>query len=598
MFKSIRWKFITIYFLLVFIAMIIVGVFIIQQFEDYNLRVVSDNLTRIAREGLLKSFEKFDDLDANREEVQQDVDTWAKSYQEEILVINMDFKIIAASNSNQINKSAVDILDYQLLTDGYNGQIAETNSIQKDEDEISVKSMVFPIRDKVTQKVVGILYLRANLTAIYDTLRESENILTKATFWALIITVILGYLLARSVTEPITDVTIKAAKMAKGDFDQVVEVKSDDEIGQLAEMFNYLREKLNITITEVYNEKSKLQTILDYMADGLIAVNNEGKIIHINPTALKMLNLDNMNIENRFYDDIMKDLNTQLTMEYMESHDGSWVGSELIKIKSVTLQANFAPYKDEKGEKAGIVMVLQDITERQRLDNMRKEFVANVSHELKTPLTSIKSYTETLLEGALDDRELSEHFLEVVNSEADRMARLVRDLLQLSSLDYNQTKWNKRESDLVKIIENSILKMSMTAKNRNQSLSFITKEDKLNVYLDIDRIEQVILNILSNALKYTPDDGEIKVFLDKKEQEAVIRIVDNGIGIPKEDIPRLFERFYRVDKARSRELGGTGLGLSIAQQIIEVHQGKIKINSSEGEGTEAVIILPLEEKTV
>ena len=264
----------------------------------------------------------------------------------------------------------------------------------------------------------------------------------------------------------------------------------------------------------------------------------------------------------------------------------------------MTLQANFAPYKDEKGEKAGIVMVLQDITERQRLDNMRKEFVANVSHELKTPLTSIKSYTETLLEGALDDRELSEHFLEVVNSEADRMARLVRDLLQLSSLDYNQTKWNKRESDLVKIIENSVLKMSMTAKNKNQSLHFITREDALMVYLDTDRIEQVILNILSNALKYTPDNGEIKVFLDKKEQDAIIRIVDNGIGIPKEDIPRLFERFYRVDKARTRELGGTGLGLSIAQQIIEVHQGKIKINSNEGEGTEAVIILPLVEKTV
>jgi len=599
MFKSIRWKFITIYFLLVFIAMIIVGVFIIQQFEDYHLNVVSNNLTKLARDYLLKSFEKYDDLNANKEEIQKDVDTWSKGYQEEIFVINMDFKIIASSNSSHVNKSAVDILGYQLLTDGYNGQMAETNRNIKVQDyEISVKNMVFPIRDKQTQQVIGILYLRSNMKAIYETLEESEGILTKATLWALIITVVLGYFIARSITEPITDVTVKAAKMAKGDFDQIVEVKSDDEIGQLAEMFNYLREKLKITLTEVFNEKSKLQTILDYMADGLIAVNNQGKIIHINPTALKMLNLSSIDIDNQLYDDIMGVLNSQLTMEYIGTNNEDCTGNELIKLNSTTLQANYAPFKDEKGEKAGIVMVLQDITERQKLDNLQKEFVANVSHELKTPLTSIKSYTETLLEGALDDRELSEHFLKVVNSEADRMTRLVRDLLQLSSFDYKQTKWNKRESDLVKIIENSVLKMSMTAKNKMQSLRFIVHEKKIMGYLDSDRIEQVVLNILSNAIKYTPDHGKIKVILEKEDNQAVIRIIDNGMGIPKEDIPRLFERFYRVDKARSRELGGTGLGLSIARQIIEGHQGKIHINSSEEEGTEVVIILPLYEKTV
>ena len=599
MFKSIRWKFITIYFLLVFIAMIIVGVFIIQQFEDYHLDVVSSNLTRLARDGLLQSFEKFDDLDASKEEIQRDVDTWAKGYQEEIFVINMDFKIIASSNSSLVNRSAVDTLDYQLLTDGYNGQIAEANrktSVQK--EETTIKIMVFPIRDKDTQEVIGVLYLRANLKAIYESLGESKGILTKATLWALLITVILGYFIARSVTEPITDVTIKAAKMAKGDFDQVVEVKSDDEIGQLAEMFNHLREKLKITLKEVFNEKSKLQTILDYMADGLIAVDNQGKIIHINPTAIKMLHLTPKSIEDKLYDDIIKDLNNQLTFEYIDKHNEEWVGNELIKLNDVVLQANYAPFKDDKGKNSGIVMVLQDITERQKLDNMRREFVANVSHELKTPLTSIKSYTETLLDGALDDRELSENFLKVVDSEADRMTRLVRDLLQLSSIEYKQIKWNKRSSDLIKIIENSVLKIRMTAKNKNQSLSFKTNEESLIAYLDSDRIEQVVLNILSNAIKYTPDHGKIEVALEKAEQHAAIKIIDNGIGIPKEDIPRLFERFYRVDKARSRELGGTGLGLSIARQIIEAHDGTIQISSSEGDGTEVVIILPLKEKTV
>ncbi len=596
MFKSIRWKFITIYFLLVFIAMIIVGVFIIQQFEDYHLGVVRDNLTRLAEDGLLNSFEKFNDINVNKDEIQKDVDTWARGYQEDIFVINMDFKIIASSNTSVLGKSGVDLLDYQLLTEGYNGEIAESNSIKR--DEISVKNMVFPIRNQSTQQVIGILYLKANLTSIYDSLGESKNILTQATLLALIITVFLGYFIARSVTEPIKDVTIKASRMAKGDFDQIVEVKSDDEIGQLAEMFNYLREKLKITLTEVYNEKSKLQTILDYMADGLIAINNEGEIIHINPTAVKMLGLEHTQLKTIFYDDIMKDFNPKLTKEYMEFNDSTWTGSELIKLNKIILQANFAPYENEKGEKAGIVMVLQDITERQKLDNMRKEFVANVSHELKTPLTSIKSYTETLLEGALEDRQLSESFLQVVNSEADRMSRLIKDLLQLSSLDYNQTKWNKTENDLVKIIENSVLKISMMVKNKKQSLSFITDENKLDMHLDIDRIEQVILNILSNAIKYTHEGGNIEIFLKKENDQAIISIKDDGIGIPIEDTPRLFERFYRVDKARSRELGGTGLGLSIAKQIIEAHNGRIEINSKEGEGTEVVLIIPLEEKRV
>ena len=310
MFKSIRWKFITVYFLLVFIAMIIVGVFIIQQLEDYHLDVVSRNLTKLARDGLLKSFEKFDDLDASKEEIQRDVETWAKGYQEEIFVINMDFKIIASSNSSLVNKSAVDALDYQLLTDGYNGQIAEANKkTNVQNEETTVKSIVFPIKDENTQQVLGILYLRANLKAIYESLGESRGILIQATLWALLITVILGYFIARSVTEPITDVTVKVAKMAKGDFDQVVDVKSNDEIGQLAEMFNYLREKLKITLKEVFNEKSKLQTILDYMADGLIAVDNQGRIIHINPTAIKMLNLTTEEVETKLFDDIMKELN-------------------------------------------------------------------------------------------------------------------------------------------------------------------------------------------------------------------------------------------------------------------------------------------------
>lgn len=594
MFRSIRWKFITIYFLLVFIAMVIVGVFIIQQFEGYHLGVVSENLTRIARLNLLPNIEKIGDLDANRKEIQEIIGK--ASINEEIIVVNRDFKIIASSNDSLLDRNIVDIVDEQLITDGFLGQIAEKDSLVKNRDTvINVKNMVFPIK-AANGDIQGVLYLRSDLSDIYATLRKSTIILTQATMLALLITVVLGFFIARSVTEPITDVTVKAAKMAKGDFDQVVEVKSDDEIGQLANMFNYLTEKLKDTLSEISSEKSKMETILNYMADGLIAVNLQGEVIHANPSARRMLNLSRDELIREPYDDFIGELNEKLTLAYLDEHNPDWMGSEILRVKDSIYQANFAPFKDEKGDKSGIVMVLQDITERQKLDNMRKEFVANVSHELKTPLTSIKSYTETLLEGALDNREMAEQFLRVINSEADRMARLVRDLLQLSSLDYKQVKWNKKDADLVQIVKNSVFKLYMTAKNKKQKMTLITSEDKMMGYFDSDRIEQVILNVITNAIKYTPDGGEIKVFLERVGNQSIIRVTDNGIGIPKEDIPRLFERFYRVDKARSREMGGTGLGLSIAKQIIEAHEGRIWIESVYGEGTEVIIQLPLEEK--
>ncbi|TCO77937.1 ATP-binding protein [Marinisporobacter balticus] len=594
MFKSIRWKFITIYFVPVYIAMIIVGVFIIQAFQDYYLDMVSENLTNLGRrEVLIQTIAKFQNLSNSKEEIQKNINQWPTGLKEEIFIINRDFKIIARSKNSGTNDNAIEVLDYTLLTKARNGEEREKDiSINSNMRQITTKNMAFPIKNE--QNIIkGILYIRADLSDIYKTLDKSKWILIQATLLALVIAVILGLWIARSITEPIIDVTVKAAKMAKGDFNQVIEVKSDDEIGQLAEMFNYVREKLNITLSEISSEKSKLETILSYMADGLIAVNNEGKIIHANPAAMAMLDLSEKVLKSMLYDDMIKGFNEKLTLGYIEKNTKDGMGSENISFRDSILHVNYAPFKDEKGEKSGIVMVIQDITEGQKLDNMRKEFVANVSHELKTPLTSIKSYTETLLDGALEQRDVATHFLNVVKSEADRMDRLVRDLLQLSRLDYQRVNWKNKETDLVKIIEDSVLKISINAKNKKQKLNFKTFEKSIIGFADPDKIEQVMINVLSNAIKYTPEGGSINVAVEKEENTGVFRIIDNGMGIPEKDIPRLFERFYRVDKARSRELGGTGLGLSIAQQIIKAHGGTINIRSKEGEGTEVMMRLPL-----
>ncbi|MCG8482327.1 MAG: cell wall metabolism sensor histidine kinase WalK [Clostridia bacterium] len=593
MWKSIRWKIIFVYFLLVFIAMIIVGVFILQQLEAYHLDTVKQNLERLYTNHISESIRKYDDIVASKNEIQSDADTWTKGIEEEVFVIDDYFNIIASSSS-LINRDAIDVLDADLITAGFNG--IETSKHITEQDKPTM-NMVYPIKED--NRVKGIVYLRSDLSSIYDAMERSKLIFIKAIVLALFITVILGFFIARSITVPINDVTEKAERMAKGDFSQIVSVKSDDEIGRLAEMFNFLRIKLDSTLLQINNEKSKLETILKYMADGLIAVGTNGNIIHANPAAIQMLKISDYDISCKTYDEIIKRYSEKLTLEYIKNNMEVWEGRENFEYGKSVFLARYAPFKDENANNIGIVMVIQDITKRQKFENMQREFVANVSHELKTPLTSIKSYTETLLDGAIEDKEMAIQFLMVVDSESDRMGRLVKDLLQLSRLDYKREKWNKSNNNLLDIVKTAVLKIQINVKNKNQYLNKLYKESEyIPVYVDKDRIDQVILNILSNAIKYTQEGGRIDIDTVRKENEAHIVIGDNGIGIPEEDIPRLFERFYRVDKARSRVLGGTGLGLSIAKQIIQEHGGDITIESQEGNGTTATITLPIVDNDI
>ena len=251
-------------------------------------------------------------------------------------------------------------------------------------------------------------------------------------------------------------------------------------------------------------------------------------------------------------------------------------------------------FKDEDAADIGIIIIIQDITERQKLEDMQTDFVANVSHELKTPLTNIKSYTETLLDGAIDDRDTADHFLEIINSEADRMNRLVKDLLQLSRLDNNQDITNIKETNAVMLVDTAVTKIQITAAGKKQQLNKLYDNAKdIRVNVDRDKFEQVILNVLTNAIKYTEEGGRIDVDVFEQAGSCKIIVSDNGIGISAEALPRIFERFYRVDKARSRAMGGTGLGLAITKQIVENHGGTITAESAEGKGTKMIIELPL-----
>lgn len=593
MFSSIKWKFILIYFLLVFIAMVIVGVFIVEKLEEQQIESVTNSMLQ-SMENIIESSSYIAGANwlESREEIQSTLNEWRLGANDTLYLIHdKEVPIILASTTKtQQEIIGTNALSYKntdpgLIIEAFKGHKSE-KVIKRINSDTYHKHLAYPVLSSVG-KVKGILYMTTNLDDVYNTVDTSKGILTNATLLALGITIILGFLIANSITVPIRDVTQKAEEMAKGDFNQFVEVKSDDEIGQLANMFNYLTLKLKDTIRDMDLERSKLDTIFNYMTEGVLAVDSQNRLIHANLIAMDTLKIEENDIETNSYFDI-DSLGIEIDEhQLMEGEIIKCINSQIYKVK-------YAPFKNEENNIGGLIFVFQDITKEHKLDNMRKEFVANVSHELKTPITAIKSYTETLLEDDIE-KPIQNKFLHVIDSECDRMSRLVKDLLQLSNLDYQREKWNKVEISLEDILEEVLFKLNFSFKEKNQKIEFQLEDDIPKIRVDKDGIEQVILNILSNANKYTGIDGKINVKVFKEENWVVLKIIDNGIGISKDDQARIFERFYRVEKGRSRKLGGTGLGLSISKEIINAHDGQISLNSEIGNGSEITIKLPLKE---
>ena len=404
-----------------------------------------------------------------------------------------------------------------------------------------------------------------------------------------VFTIIIAIVEVKKYIEPMSKM-LKGAKKAifSADINNLDTVASSDE---LTESFNEIIDELKQNLKDVNSEKKQKETILKHMTDGVITFNMDGKVTYINPAAKQMLEVkaEDTNFKSIFGK--FADINMEKII-YLDS----WTSSEKkIETEQGTMSLFFIPYRDDLSLPAGVMVVIQDITEHVKLDNMRKEFVADVSHELKTPITSIKGYSETLLDGDCD-KETEKHFLHVIDDNADRMEKLVQDLLTLSKYDNNRATNKPVEFDLGELAKACKEKFDIEIKRKNQDVNCFVTADVPNVYADKDGIERVILNILSNSIKYTPDGGKIDIYVGYVHNDAYVKIKDTGIGIPKNDLERIFERFYRVDKARSRQLGGTGLGLSIAKEIIEKNNGSINIKSKVNEGTEVVIQIPVKKK--
>jgi len=581
MFKSIQWKLVVIYIMLILLAMEVVSVFLVQSIEKYHIDTLSNTLD--AKAQLISGYIQRHLSPVTRPEEIKDV---IKGFGQEmgIAILDGSASVITSTDDTRFQ------MGMKLLTPEITQATFGTASKDMRIDpRVKIPYMYYAHPVKDGDSVIGIIYLMSSMKTIYDTISSTKRILLMATILSLVVTGVLGFALSKTITGPIQEVTKKAAFLAQGDFDQRIEVKSDDEIGKLASMFNFLTARLKETMEEISDEKEKLEAILINMADGVIALNEEGSVIHINPAARQMLSLDE-DFTGRSFSPQLESL-LKIDMEQLLSNDIS-SRETLVNTQAAILKCIYAPLK-RKERVVGHILVLQDITKQHRLETMRKEFVANVSHELRTPLTTIKSYAETLLDGALEESELSQQFVGVINSEADRMTRLVNNLLELSRLDNRETSWDLKPMDSVTILNDVITKMKVNIQRKGQILEVNLPQKSPEILADKDKIEQVFQNILSNAYKYTPEGGKITIDLSCSDKMVNISFRDTGIGIPKEDLPRIFERFYRVDKTRSREMGGTGLGLSIAQEIIRALNGDIHIESEPGKGTCVTVCIPI-----
>ncbi|MHC5268222.1 cell wall metabolism sensor histidine kinase WalK [Enterococcus sp. LJL98] len=467
-------------------------------------------------------------------------------------------------------------------------------------DEATGGRVLINIRviQSVGDVVVGALYIRGDLEKQYQDISNIAVIFLTATLMAIGIAIIVSVLIARSITQPIGEMREQAVRIAKGDYSHKVEIKAQDELGQLAESFNQLAERIEETQEAMESERNRLDSVLTHMTDGVVATDRRGKVITINEMALSLLNVKQ---EEAIGQSILSlfELDEEYSLRsLLESTEEMLLDrpSHSPHVPSLILRVDFSMIRRESGFISGLVAVLHDVTEQEKTEQERRDFVSNVSHELRTPLTSMRSYLEALEDGAWKDEAIAPHFLQVTLEETDRMIRMINDLLNLSKMDSGNAQLQLEFVNFNNLV-NFVLDrfdMMVTSQEKNYRIQReFTKRD-LWVEIDTDRLIQVIDNIMNNAIKYSPEGGTVTVRLIETHNHIILSIADEGMGIPRKDLSKIFDRFYRVDKARARQQGGTGLGLAISREVLKAHGGSIWVESREEQGSTFYISLPYE----
>lgn len=578
MLRSLHIKLVLIMILLVVCLMTIAGAFLVNSVNRFYLNEFYTQMVEV----FSQDTEFIRDLVTAREGETDGVQAI-----DEILVAKMGPLGVDGKNRNyylldgdtgQILSSSDDDAGDTLEEITPNLLIALNEKREGDESDLTASYMdlALPISRGEEDYVIYILDQRATVRELNNQLFQ---MIIEALVFGLVISVLLSFLLSRAMVTPIRALTRGAQRVAEGDFGHEIQVESHDEIGVLTNAFNAMSRQLQSTLQEVESERTKLSTLFLHMTDGVVAFNQSGEVIHSNPAAEEMLGQAIPVGGAVTYGDLFQDM---VPLETVLTTDRDCLEIETVWGERILLLL-LAPFNREK--QVGVLVVVHDVTQQVKNETMRKEFVANVSHELRTPITNIRSYAETLAENPDLPPDTTASFLGVILSESDRMTHIVQDLLTLSRFDSGHSELNLTTFPFAGLLEESCQAMRIEAQRRGHTLRLEGTGGLPAIRADRERISQVVMNVLSNAIKYTPDGGRIVLTAGCTPDRVWLEVADNGIGIPPEDRDRIFERFYRVDKARSRESGGTGLGLSIAQEIVRQHQGSLTLVDRPGPGT-------------
>lgn len=594
-FQSVQFKLVIMYLLLIIVAMQVIGAYFVRELEGQLEKNFQDSITNSitlldynAREEIIKNSDNSVKLQNDIRELLVDYSR-ASSNLIEVRIVDDKGKILGTSNLNNqgiVGQKSNDPLVKRTLSLGTTSK----DKIYKDESNKNNRVWVNVSSIKNKGQVIGAIYLVADIESVYKQVDDITNIFITGTLIAMIITAVLGILLSRTITKPIVEMKRQAYAMARGNYSRKVKVYGVDEIGELADSFNTLTKRVQEAQAMTEGERRKLSSVLAYMTDGVIATDRRGKVILINTPAEKMLRVKHESANGRSIIDVL-DIGDTYQFEDLMEVDGSLTMDRSTLDKPYVLRANFSVIQRETGFNNGVIAVLHDITDQEKVDQERRDFVSNVSHELRTPLTSMHSYLEALSDGAWEDKEIAPRFLEVTQNETERMIRLVNDLLKLSRMDGGREQLEKSFVNFTDFFNHIIDRFEMMKKETIMFKRHIPREPVI-IEIDEDKVMQVLDNIISNANKYSPDGGRISFYLKKFEDEIEVSIADEGLGVPDEDLANVFDRFFRVDKARSREMGGTGLGLAIAREVIEAHGGRIWAERNKNKGTIIKFTLP------
>ncbi|UNC90881.1 two-component system histidine kinase PnpS [Candidatus Contubernalis alkaliaceticus] len=587
MLKSLRGKFILTYLVLISIVVIVLGIYLLSLFEQNYHKTLRNNLHHQGILAAAVSKDSFDSTDpvAKMEELSEKI---AEDIKVRVTIIDYqgvvlgDSEELAVEMENHINRPEL----VRAIQEGVG--FSSRFSITTNQDFFYAAVPVYS-----NGQLLGFVRLSLPMTELNQARITIWTAVILSLLLALIISVWVSVKYAKNITVPLEEIAITAQNIARGNFDQTIDIKGEDEIGQLGAAFNHMAQTLKEKVQEIVRSKSQLESFLSSMVIGIILLDREGKIILSNPAAEAIISFSQEEVVGKSHLSVLRDYQLSEKVESVLK-TGKTQRLEIVlnfpyeKI----LEVNLAPVKDVQEKVIGLVIAIHDITEIRRLEKVRSEFIANATHELRTPVTSVKGFAETLLEQeTLEDPQLVREFLEIIEREAERLNRLINDLLELTKIEYDGLV-KFVPVDVKGLIEETSKKLELQIKKKTLKLCLDLPDSPVHVLGDEDKIHQVLLNLLDNSMKYTPEGGSIKVTLLEKVKEILVVVEDTGIGIPREEISRIFERFYRVDKARSRKMGGTGLGLAIVKHIIETHHGRIWVESNLTQGSRFYFTLP------